>query len=92
MAMNNNFSAIQDAFENAGIEVANAEFSFTAYSLNTSLSFKFENISEFTAFLDLNAPKDASKIERILVMLTDAGLDPNTFFYVNFYKPKVAEL
>ena len=87
-----NFTTIKEAFQNAGIEVASAGYSFTGYSLNTPLSFKFENISEFIAFLNLNTATDTTKAEHINVLLADAGLDPNTFFYVNFYKPKVAEL
>jgi len=87
-----NFVAINDAFQKAGIAVASAEYSFTAYSLNTPLSFKFENLEEFVAFLSLDTTKDKVKAEHIKVMLADAALDPNTFFYVNFFKPKVAEL
>ncbi|MES2486441.1 MAG: hypothetical protein V4581_10925 [Bacteroidota bacterium] len=87
-----NFDTIKSAFNNAGIDVNSAEYSFTAYSLNTPLSFKFENAPEFIAFLNLDAVTDTTIIEHLHAMLTDAGLDPNSFFYVNFYKPKVAEL
>jgi hypothetical protein len=87
----NNFAAIKIAFQQAGIDVQSAGYSFTPYSLNTPLSFKFENISELLAFLGIDASASA-KTEHITTMLAEAGLDPNTFFYVNFYKPKVAEL
>jgi len=87
-----NFATIKTAFKNAGIDVKQAEYSFTAYSLNTPLSFKFTNADEFIAFLNLDGVHDTTITERLHAMLTEAGLDPDRFFYVNFYKPKVAEL
>jgi len=90
--MEDNFKIIKDAFEKAGISTATAEFSITAYSLNTELSFKFSNMDELLFFLGCSAPGDAERIERINAMVVDAGIDPNNFFFVNFYKPKVAEL
>jgi hypothetical protein len=87
--MHNNFSEIEKAFEKNGIDFLSAAYSFTPYSLNTSLSFKFENLAEFILFLNIDK-KD--KIEKVQSMLTDAGLEPDRFFFVNFYKPKVAEL
>ena len=90
--MEDNFKIMKDAFEKAGVSIATAEFSITAYSLNTDLSFKFSNIEELLFFLGISAPGDAGRIEKINAMLVDAGIDPNSFFFVNFYKPKVAEL
>lgn len=90
--MKENFKIISDAFIEAGIEIKKVEFKITEYSLNTSLSFKFENLDEFFEFLQLSIPADDEKKERITLMLVDEGIDPKDFFYVNFYKPKVAEL
>ena len=90
--MKENFQIILEAFENAGIEVGNAEYSITEYSLNTDLSFKFENLDEFLEFLNLSGPSDAEKIENVRNAVIEEGLDPGDFFYVNFYSPKVAEL
>lgn len=89
--MEDNFTTIKQAFEKAGIDIHKAGFSITEYSLNTKLSFKFENIEEFTAFLGL-MPSDTKKMEDIKAMIIEAGIDPDKFFYVNFFKPKVAEL
>ena len=90
--MTDNFKTIADAFEKAGIDVHTAEYSITEYSLNTSLSFKFSNLEEFLSFLGLGANADNSRIEKIKAMIVEAGIDATGFFYVNFYKPKVAEL
>lgn len=90
--MEDNFKIMKDAFEKTGINIATAEFSITEYSLNTNLSFKFSNIDELLFFLGLSAPGDEERIENINAMVVDAGIDPNSFFFVNFYKPKVAEL
>ena len=63
--MKDYFKTIVEAFSNAGIDVRNAEFSITEYSLNTDLSFRFSNIDEFLEFLHLSGPADDKKIERI---------------------------
>lgn len=90
--MTDNFKTITDAFAQAGIDVHSAEYSITEYSLNTPLSFKFSNQEEFLSFLELSKGPDSSRAEKISAMLVEAGIDPAGFFYVNFYKPKVAEL
>lgn len=87
--MTDNFKTIKDAFAQAGVDVQTAEYSITEYSLNTSLSFKFNNVAELLLFLGVG---DAEKTEKIKAMVIEANIDPNNFFYVNFYKPKVAEL
>lgn len=90
--MTENFKIIQDAFQEAGVEVTTAEYSITPYSLNTKLSFKFSNLDELLEFLGLNDSQTNPKAEAVRATFAKEGLDPNNFFYVNFYKPKVAEL
>lgn len=90
--MKGNFETIIVAFKKAGIDIPTVRFSITEYSLNTDLSFKFENLKDFLLFLNLTSPKDDERIDEIQSMFTEAGIDPNRFFYVNFYRPKVAEL
>ncbi|MGQ2984110.1 hypothetical protein [Flavobacterium sp.] len=87
--MTDNFKTIKDAFTDAGIDVQTAEYSITEYSLNTSLSFKFNNIAELLLFLNV---ADLEKTEKIKARVMESNVDPNNFFYVNFYKPKVVEL
>jgi len=88
--MNQNFTLISDAFLTAGIDTKNVEFTITEYSLNSRLSFKFNNIEELLLFLDVTAP---SKREMdIRSKFIENGIDPDKYFYVNFFKPKVAEL
>lgn len=88
----NNFETISAAFEKAGIDAKNAEYSITEYSLNTDLSFRFENLDDFISFLGLSLPGDEEKIQVVNSAVVDAKIDPDKYFYVNFYKPKIAEL
>ena len=91
--MNQNFTTINQAFKDAGIDVATAQYSITDYSLNTNLSFKFSNLAEFLQFLGLDAPSsDFEKVQHIKALFIEAGVDPDNFFFVNFFEPKVAEL
>ncbi len=92
--MKENFITILDAFKQAGVTLSTAQFSITEYSLNTKLSFKFENLQEFLDFLNINEDDelDEGKVESVKAALTEKSIDPNNFFYVNFYSPKVAEL
>lgn len=90
--MHHDFENIKQAFKDAGIDSKKTEFSITNYSLNTKLSFKFANISELLFFLNLNASANKERVNEINAMIVDAGLDPESFFYVNFFKPRVAEL
>lgn len=90
--MKEDFEIIRSAFEEAGVTISTAEYSITPYSLNTKLSFKFNNLEELLDFLGLNASQTDPKAEAIKSTFVKESLDPNNFFYVNFYKPKVAEL
>ncbi|MFL9843296.1 hypothetical protein [Flavobacterium rhizosphaerae] len=90
--MDTKYKIIKDAFEREGIKYSNAEFSITQYSLNTPLSFKFQSAGDLFDFLNITPDKDKDKTENVNAMIMDAGLDPENFFFVNFYKSKVAEL
>jgi hypothetical protein len=61
------------------------DFKITPYSLNTKLSFRFDNFGHFVEFLKLS---DADSDKRIKVLNTtfiELGLDPKQFFWVNFF-------
>jgi hypothetical protein len=90
--MKDSFVIIKDALTNAGLDTHLVQYSFTPYSLNTDLSFKFKNLKEFVEFLNLEAPADKEKINTIKSILADVRLHADKSFYVNFYKPKVTEL
>jgi len=64
------------------------DFNITPYSLNTKLSFKFNNLEDFTTFLKIHHdPVDlAEKTLVIQTTLMELGLDPKEFFYVNFFE------
>lgn len=88
--MKDSFNIITDAFHIAGIDSKKVEFSITEYSLNTKLSFKFSNMEELLLFLDVSETSERANV--IKAMVVEAGVDPEKYFYVNFFKPKVAEL
>ncbi|WP_159799434.1 hypothetical protein [Flavobacterium sp. MK4S-17] len=90
--MKEHFKTILEAFENAGVEVSRAEFSITEYSLNTPLSFKFNDLDELLEFLNLANIANDKRTEAIKNVFAEEGIDHQNFFYVNFYTPKVAEL
>ena len=90
--MTNNFDEITATFRKAGLDVRTAEYSITEYSLNTELSFRFENYDDLIGFLDHNGGASDNAKENINAMLVKESIDPDKYFYVNFYKPKVAEL
>jgi hypothetical protein len=70
------------------------DFKITQYSLNTDLSFKFLNSEDFVSFLNYSSSEDISKekIGLINASIIEQGLNPDDFFYVNFYKKEVNEL
>ncbi len=62
------------------------DFKITPYSLNTKLSFKFENLTHFIEFLKLSSIQAEEKILLLNNTFIELGLNPNEFFYVNFYE------
>ncbi len=63
------------------------DYKFTAYSLKTPLSFKFDSLDHFVSFLQHSeADTSPEKIALIHKTLLDLGLNPNEFFFVNFYE------
>ena len=63
------------------------DYKITPYSLNTTLSFKFDNLNHFTEFLThSDADTSTEKLALISTTLIELGLDPNQFFYVNFFE------
>lgn len=63
------------------------DFKITPYSLNTKLSFKFDSLEHFIAFLELHHISGLEEKTAVLqVTLNELGLDPEQFFYVNFFE------
>ena len=85
-------STIHQAFREAGIDINKAEYSITPYSLNTKLSFRFENLADFANFLQMDMHADAKKMQALNELIVKEGINPDAYFYVNFYYPRVAEL
>lgn len=70
------------------------DYKFTPYSLNTKLSFKFDNLDHFIEFLKISegeTPDD--KLAVLKATFLELGLKPDDFFYVNFFeKGKTQEM
>lgn len=90
--MENNFDELVKMFKKEGVDIRNAEYNITEYSLNSELSFRFEHVDHLIGFLDAHGDASQEAKENINALLVKEGLDPDKPFYVNFFKPKVAEL
>ena len=67
-------------------------YKITPYSLNTNLSFKFDNLEHFIEFLKQSeADTSPEKLSAINATFLELGLDPNQFFYVNFFSTNPEE-
>ena len=92
--MEENFNAIARALQDAGLQASaeNAvgkpvDFKITPYSLNTKLSFRFSNLTQLKAFLGLtDANQEEERLAKIQSAFMDLGLNPEDFFYVNFFE------
>ncbi|MBF0694014.1 MAG: hypothetical protein IR153_03025 [Flavobacterium sp.] len=92
--MKENFKTINQALDAAGFKPAledaagnRLDFKFTAYSLNSKLSFRFENLEEFTEFLNTAGfPVDEARMTQINSAFIEMNLNPDSFFYVNFFE------
>ncbi len=92
--MEENFKAIASALDAAGLKSSAesktgkpVDFKITPYSLNTKLSFRFPNLDEFIAFIGLTTDEPLpEKQVMIQSAFVDLGLNPNEFFYVNFFE------
>jgi len=101
--MNDNFKNIIDSLikkgfieseENVKDLGKKLDFKITQYSLNTDLSFKFLNSEDFINFLNYSSSEEITKekIGLINATILEQGLNPDDFFYVNFYQKEVNEL
>lgn len=79
---------IQQGFHNLKDKPGKAlDFNITPYSLNTALSFKFDHLNHFIEFLQMHSSKNVSnKATALKATLMELGLDPNEFFWVNFFE------
>ena len=69
------------------------DFNITNYSLNTKLSFKFDNIAHFLEFLKLSQSVGDEKTKVIEATMLELNIKPTDFFYVNFFeKGKESEM
>jgi hypothetical protein len=92
--MEENFKAIAKALDEAGLKSSAenktgkpVDFKITPYSLNTKLSFRFNNIDEFIVFIGMTTEEPLpDKQVMIQSAFVELGLNPQEFFYVNFFE------
>jgi hypothetical protein len=70
------------------------DYKITPYSLNTKLSFKFDNLDHFIAFLKRSgADTSEDSIAVLQTSMMELDVNPSDFFYVNFFeKGKTLEM
>jgi hypothetical protein len=92
--MEENFKAIAKALDEAGLKSSAenktgkpVDIKITPYSLNTKLSFRFNNIDEFIVFIGMTTEEPLpDKQVMIQSAFVELGLNPQEFFYVNFFE------
>jgi|GEM_PF-742563 len=61
------------------------DFKITPYSLNTKLSFRFDNLDHFVEFLKRADAYNDKRAEVLNTTFIELGINTSDFFYVNFY-------
>ena len=94
--MNTHFKTVTDSLIKEGFseltekvdqQGKTLDFNITPYSLNTKLSFKFDNLDHFIEFLNFHNSGDVHDKAAVLqATLMELNLDPKEFFYVNFFE------
>jgi len=92
--MKEHFKAIADALQKSGFRTSledtvgkPLDFKITSYSLNSKLSFRFENLDEFAEFIKISGNiLSEEKTNLINTALIELGIDAKDFFYVNFFE------
>ncbi len=92
--MKESYNVIADALKNAGFSTTLEEatgkildFKITPYSLNTKLSFRFGGLDDFIEFINSTGNTiSKAKLDLINMAFIELSMDPNDFFYVNFFE------
>lgn len=77
------FHQLPDGNNKKGKEL---DFNITNYSLNSKLSFKFDNLSHFMEFLNLSQSVDDDKKKVLEATMFELNIKPTDIFYVNFFE------
>ena len=67
-------------------QICELKYKFTEYSLNTTYSFKFENLAHFKEFLQQHQSIGIEETSLLENMLKDLNLKTDSFFFVNFFE------
>lgn len=82
--MQEGFYQVADTGENTGKQF---DYKITPYSLNTKLSFRFDNMAHFQNFLGQSGADVNDETSTLIqVALQESDLKPSEFFYVNFFE------
>ena len=83
---NLNKPILDQLIETAFPQLASLDYSFSEYSLNTSFSFKFDNLDHFVEFLKQHQTVEDEEVLLMENMLKDLNLRTHSYFFVNFYE------
>ena len=67
-------------------QITHLNYKFTDYSLNTELSFKFDNLPHLFEFIEQNYMLKNDEKQLLKNVLKELHLKEDEFFYINFYK------
>lgn len=67
-------------------QISELKYKFTEYALNTTYSFKFENLAHFTEFLQQHQVIGADQKLLLENTLINLNLKTDSFFFVNFFE------
>ncbi len=82
--MQEGFYQVTDTSEKTGKEF---DYKVTPYSLNTKLSFKFDNMAHFLDFLRESGAIVDDEVKTVVqTAMQESDLKPGEFFYVNFFE------
>ena len=83
---NTNNPVIDHLIRTAFPQISELNYKFTEYSLNSTYSFKFDNLAHFNEFLLQHQSIGTDEVSLLENMLKDINLKTDSFFFVNFYE------
>ncbi|CAM4028572.1 hypothetical protein FLAN108750_06070 [Flavobacterium antarcticum] len=81
-----NKPVLDEIIRNAFPKVNHFQYKITEYSLNSTFSFKFENLSHFIEFLKQHQSVTDEEIALLENSLKELNLQSHSFFFVNFFE------
>lgn len=81
-----NKTTLDQMIRTAFPQVKTMSYKITEYSLNTTFSFKFDNLAHFIEFLQQHQPISSDDTALLGNILKDLNLKMDSYFFVNFFE------